>query len=327
MAVIRKPDVPAGPHRRLVDALHDLYLGAGAPSLREIAERGAISRDTAHRVLTSPVVPTWPALAAVVTALGGDFERFRAFWAEARRGGAPAPAAAVAAVAPGGESPRRLLVVEDHPLYREALVRAMSDAGHTIVGTASDGEAAVSLALATRPEVILMDNFLPGLQGIDAAARIRSADPDIRILIITAAATADLTLRALRTGVQGVLSKDSDAAGIDRAVRAAWRGEIQVPAGFDAAPAAEGPATAGRPFLTPQERRVLQLVADGSTDAEIAERLALSLRTVRSYLERVRSKSGLRRRSELVRFAVETGLVPPAVRRPPGGAGPAAGDG
>ncbi|WP_410620490.1 response regulator transcription factor [Amycolatopsis sp. cmx-8-4] len=315
MVVIGRPDVPEGAHRRLVDALHEVYLRAGAPGVRTIAQRGGVSRDTAHRVLTNPALPTWPALEAVVAALGGDIGRFRALWVAARQPDA-APITEPPAEPVAGAGPSvRVLVVEDHPLYRKAVVQAMRALGHVVVGTTANGEEAVSLALETRPEVVLMDHFLPGLLGMDATARIRSADPAIRVLILSAHTTGEMTLEALRSGAHGFLSKDVDADEIDRAIRAVARGEVHVPAGFDGPPEVAEPR---EQELNPRERRVLQLVAEGHTDAEIAEQLAVSVRTVRSYLDRVRDKSGLRRRPELVRFAVESGLVTPR----PGGATP-----
>ncbi|WP_290058111.1 response regulator transcription factor [Amycolatopsis solani] len=312
MAVVGKPEVPSGAHRRLVDALHEVYLRAGAPGVRVLAQRGGVSRDTAHRVLASAALPTWPALEAVVTALDGDIGRFRTLWAEARRPEGTPAAEPVAEPVAGAVSPVRLVVVEDHPLYREAIVQAMRAAGHTIVGTSSSGEEAVSLALDTRPDVVLMDHGMRGMTGIDAAARIRSADPAIRVLIVTAWATAELTVEALRAGVQGVLSKDADAAEILRAIATVTRGEVAVPAEFAAVPSivAERRAAGSQQF-SPQELRVLQAVADGLTDEEISDRLALSLRTVRHYLERIRDKTGERRRAGLVRLAVERGLVTP----------------
>ncbi|WP_326943958.1 response regulator transcription factor [Amycolatopsis sp. NBC_01307] len=323
MAVIGRPDVPEGAHRRLVDALHEVYLRAGAPGVRTIAQRGGVSRDTAHRVLTNPALPTWPALEAVVAALGGDIGRFRALWVAARQPDA-APVAEPPAEPGAAAGPSvRVLVVEDHPLYRQALVQAVGAFGHVVVGTAANGEDAVSLALETRPEVILMDHFLPGLLGIDATARIRSADPAIRVLIISAGATGELTLAALRSGAHGVLSKDVEADGIDRAIRAVARGEVHVPAGAAAPPEVAEPREAGEQELKPRERRVLQLVAEGYTDVQIAERLAVSVRTVRSYLDRVRDKTGERRRAGLVRVALESGLVRPR----PGGATPDASSG
>jgi PleD family two-component response regulator len=138
-------------------------------------------------VLTSPALPTWPALEAVVTALGGDTGRFRALWVGARQ-----PDAAPVAEPGAGVGPSvRLVVVEDHPLCRQAVVQAVRAFGHAVVGTAANGEDAVPLALETRPEGVLMDHFLPGLLGIDAAARIRSADPAIRVLILSAGATGE----------------------------------------------------------------------------------------------------------------------------------------
>jgi DNA-binding NarL/FixJ family response regulator len=129
-----------------------------------------------------------------------------------------------------------------------------------------------------------------------------------------------MTLEALRSGAHGVLSKDVDADEIDRAIRAVARGEVHVRAEFVAPPEVAEPREAGEPELNPRERRIVQLVAEGYTDVDIAEQLAFSVRTVRSYLDRIRDKTGERRRPGLVRFAVESGLVTPR----PGGATPGA---
>jgi len=320
VAVIGRPDVPEGAHRRLVDALHEAYLRAGAPGVRMIAQRGGVSRDTAHRVLTSPALPTWPALEAVVTALGGDTGRFRALWVGARQPDAAPVAEPPAELGAAAGPSVRLMVVEDHPLYRQAVVQAVRAFGHVVVGTAVNGEDAVPLALETRPEVVLMDHFLPGLLGIDAAARIRSADPAIRVLVLSAGATEEMTLEALRSGAHGVLSKDVDADEIDRAIRAVARGEVYVPDEFTTGHVAVPRPELSAAALNPRERRIVQLVAEGYTDVDIAEQLAVSVRTVRSYLDRIRDKTGERRRPGLVRFAVESGLVTPR----PGGATPGA---
>ncbi|UOX89056.1 response regulator transcription factor [Amycolatopsis sp. FBCC-B4732] len=323
MAVVGKPEVPPGAHRRLVDALHEVYLRAGAPGVRVIAQQGGVSRDTAHRVLASAALPTWPALEAVVSALDGDIGRFRALWAEARRPQGPLAAEPPAEPVADASFPVRLVIVEDHPLYLHAIVQLMHSAGHTVVGTAGSGEEAVSVALDTRPDLILMDHGLRGMTGIDAAARIRSADPAIRVLIVTAWATAELTLEALRAGAQGVLSKDADADAIVRAIETVVRGEVAVPAEFAAVPVIAAERQAAQHQLTPQELRVLQAVAEGLTDDEIADRLSLSLRTVRRFLELIRGKTGERRRAGLVRLAVESGLVRP--RPGAGGLGGAGG--
>ncbi|MFK0251249.1 response regulator [Amycolatopsis azurea] len=319
MAMIRKPVVPAGPHRLLVDALHEAYLRAGAPSLRAIAERGGLSRDTAHRVLTHDSLPTWGALNAVVLGLGDEPDRFRDLWINAARPDDAPPTTGdgePSVVSDGGEV-LRLVLLEDHPLYRTALERVLSHAGHHIVGAVDNGEQAIALALETRPDLVLADYVLQGLTGADVVARIRAMDPEIRVLVLSGHGTPEVALRSLAAGASGFLSKDADVEELLAALRSVTRGEIVLPDHWAHLPAfaeVSAQSTPARVVFTPSEMKVLTLIAKGMTDAEISASTNLTIRTVRYYIDRVRDKTGIRKRAGLVAYAFQEKLSRPGAK-------------
>jgi DNA-binding NarL/FixJ family response regulator len=309
VAIIRKPEPAEPDQRRLFDELHELHLRAGAPSVRAIERLiGTLSRDTVYRVLAGPTVPGWPATEAVVRALDGDPERFRVLWMAAHRP-ATTPAAAEPATGDVVDEPITVLIVEDHPLYRVALTTALGQAGCTIVGAVDDGAAAVELALTLLPDVVLMDLKLPKLGGIEATKEIVRARPTVRVLVLTGHGSRDTALEALTAGATGFLTKDADLAEILAAVRAVHKGQVHLSERV----LGSGEPVRARPSppvrLNHREQEVLRLVAAGERDADIAESMGLSIRMVRSYLDTIRDRTGLRRRPDLTRYAVDQGLA------------------
>jgi DNA-binding NarL/FixJ family response regulator len=187
------------------------------------------------------------------------------------------------------------------------------------VGEAETGNAALEVVHAARPDVVLMDIRMPGLDGLGATRSI-TADPrlaDVRVLILTTFALDEYVFEALRAGASGFLLKDADPEDLLRAVRVVAGGEAllsptvtrRLIAEFVARPARLGASPASLEELTKREREVLSLVAMGLSNDEIAEGLVISPATVRTHINRVMMKLGARNRAQLVVIAYEAGLV------------------
>ncbi len=208
-----------------------------------------------------------------------------------------------------------VLVVDDHPLYREGLVTAMSAMpGVTVAGEAADGETAVRLAAELLPDVVVMDLHMPGLNGIEATRRITADRPGTAVLVLTMLDGDDSVFAAMRAGARGYLLKGADRAEIARALTGVAHGEVVFSAGIASRVlaffAAGPPRAALTPFpeLTDREREVLDLVARGLTNAEIARRLVLSGKTVRNHVSNVFAKLRVAGRAEAVAQARDAGL-------------------
>ncbi|WP_231503020.1 response regulator transcription factor [Blastococcus sp. URHD0036] len=213
--------------------------------------------------------------------------------------------------------PIRVLVVDDHPVYRDGVADALGDeADLEVVGTAADGEAAVAEAARLRPDVVLMDLRMPGIGGVPATARIAAAQPETSVVVLTMSDDDDSVFAALRAGARGYLLKESEAGDIARAVRAAARSEAvfgpriadRVLAFFASSRARA--AAVPFPELTDREREVLDLVAHGLPNAAIAARLYLSEKTVRNRVSDVLAKLHAASRAEAVALARDAGLGP-----------------
>ncbi|MGH8990052.1 MAG: response regulator [Acidimicrobiia bacterium] len=211
----------------------------------------------------------------------------------------------------------RILVVDDHPVVRQGL-RAFLDTreGMAVVGEAGDGEAAVAEAARLRPDVILMDLVMPGVDGLTAIGRIRAADPAARILVLTSFSSADQVVPAVRAGAAGYLLKDAAPEEVESAVRAVHRGEARLDPQVTATVLAEmaTPAPAAGPdekalaTLTPREREVLGLLARGLTNAQLARELVVSEKTVKTHVSSILAKLRLADRTQAALFAARLGL-------------------
>lgn len=205
----------------------------------------------------------------------------------------------------------RTLVVEDFPLMRDAFVAALShDPGIEVVGAAADGREGLELACELAPDVMLVDLHMPELGGVMLLERLRTELPDVRAIVITATEKAEPLLDSVAAGAAGYLTKRASAEELRQAVMTVHGGgSVIAPQlaphllrAYSRASAGESPEV--RSKLTSTEHEVLRLVAQGLTDIQISRRLHVSPRTVQNHLGSVRLKTGLRRRSELARWAV-----------------------
>ncbi len=215
----------------------------------------------------------------------------------------------------------RVILADDQALLRAGF-RALLDAQADIdvVGEAADGDEALTLAVAHKPDVVLMDIRMPRLDGLEATRAI-AADPnlgEVRILILTTFDLDEYVFEALRAGASGFLVKDTEAAELLAAIRAVARGDALLSPSVTRQLIAEFASRAKEPLLTTKldeltdrEREVLALVGCGLSNDEIAERLTVSPFTAKAHVSRAMTKLGARDRAQLVVHAYETGLVRP----------------
>ena len=217
----------------------------------------------------------------------------------------------------------RVLLVDDHDILRDGLRALLEIAGDIqVVGEARNGREAVSEALRLRPDVVLMDIALPELDGVEACRRICQQASEVRVLFLTMHESEEYFLRARRSGAAGFVIKRTASADLLSAVRSVARGETFLSPGLagellgnprptrSRACGAEEPEDAYS-RLTSREREVLQLVGEGYSNQEIADKLVVSIKTVQAHRAAVMAKLGLRDVTHLVRYAVRRGLVDP----------------
>jgi len=208
----------------------------------------------------------------------------------------------------------RLMLADDHRMLREGLRRSMVDQGFDVVGEARDGDEAVRLAEELRPEVILMDVTMPEMDGVEATRQIKGSLPEIKIVMLTMHADQEVLAAAIRAGASGYLVKDCSTEEIASAVRMAVSGETalspQLAASMlDEVRKLDQPANEEDRIITRREEEVLQLIADGCSTPEVAERLFISQKTVKNHLASIYQKLDARDRTQAVLQAVRMGIV------------------
>lgn len=215
-----------------------------------------------------------------------------------------------------GVPPVRVMVVDDHPMWRDAVERDLVTAGHHVVAVAADGREALARFPASRPDVVVLDLHLPAPGGIEVTAELVRQDPSVRVLVLSASGEQADVLAAVKAGATGYLVKSASREELLAAVRRTAAGHPVFTPGLAGMllgefqriaeePVAEAEATTS---LTSRETEVLKLVATGLSYRQIAERLVLSHRTVQNHVQNILRKLHLHNRVELTLYAIERGL-------------------
>lgn len=213
--------------------------------------------------------------------------------------------------------PVRVMVVDDHPIWRDAVARDLAEAGYDVTAVVGEGVQATRVAPAARPDVVILDLQLPDLSGVEVVRRLIATDPAIRVLMLSASGEQQDVLDALKACALGYLVKSAKPAELIEAVARTAAGDPVFTVGLAglvlgeyrrlaavSAPAPPG----GTPRLTGRETEVLRLVAKGLSYKQIAERLVVSHRTVQNHVQNTLGKLQLHNRVELTRYAIEQGL-------------------
>lgn len=199
----------------------------------------------------------------------------------------------------------RVVVVDDHPVFRKGLVALLRAEGHEVVAEAADGAEAVAVVAAEHPDVVLMDLSMPLRDGFDATAQITARHPDTKVVVITLFEDEASVVQALEAGASGYVSKQAEPDQITGAIDAVLRGAMWLGAGV-ARPPLSPAATAALPGLTPREAVIADLLSRGLTNPMMAERLCLSTKTVANYVSAVMLKLGATNRDQAARIVRDT---------------------
>lgn len=216
-----------------------------------------------------------------------------------------------------GERSIRVLIVDDHTIVRQGLVALLEDEPDIrVVGQAGTGCEALALIEACRPDVVLLDITIPDLSGLEVTRRVVKSWPDVRVLILTMHEEEAFFFEALRAGAAGYILKGADSEELIYAIHAVHEGGVYLPPRLASLLVQDYLARQAMPglediSLTPREREILRLIAQGLTNREIAERLTLSLNTVKTHRQHLYQKLGLHRRADLVAYALRRGLISP----------------
>jgi DNA-binding NarL/FixJ family response regulator len=209
-----------------------------------------------------------------------------------------------------------VMVVDDHPMWREGVARDLTEAGFEVSATASDGTQALARARAVRPRVVVLDLQIPAPDGVEVTATLVREDPAVRVLILSASGEQADVLEAVKAGATGYLVKSASRAELVAAVQRVAEGDTVFTPGLAGLVLGEyrrlsdgsSPVAPGTPRLTERETEVLRQVAKGMSYRQIAERLVISHRTVQNHVQNTLRKLQLHNRVQLVRYAIEQGL-------------------
>jgi two-component system response regulator NreC len=205
----------------------------------------------------------------------------------------------------------RILLAEDHLMFRQGLKAVLERENLEVVGEASDGHEAIRLARALHPDVAVLDLAMPSLNGLDAAREIIQSSPKTKTILLTMHTEDQYVIEALRVGVRGYVLKTQATPDLIQAVQEVHRGTIYLSPGVSRALVEAYLSKTHLPSdpLTPRERQVLQLVAEGKTTKEIAVVLGVSVKTAESHRTRLMEKLDVHETASLVRYAIRTGLI------------------
>ncbi|MFZ5584453.1 MAG: response regulator [Thermodesulfobacteriota bacterium] len=213
----------------------------------------------------------------------------------------------------------RVLIADDHAVVRSGLKQLMGDqADFEVIGEAADGREALEKVKAQRPDVIVLDIAMPGVSGLEAAALIKEAAPECRIVILTMHGKETFVRQVLAAGALGYVLKASPVQDVLAAVRAAHRGEYFLSSKIEAEVVGaylesrrEAPAVRGYDLLSEREQQIFRLVAEGNSTNQIAEVLCVSPKTVEKHRTNIMKKLGLKDRLDMVKYAVKIGIIDP----------------
>jgi DNA-binding NarL/FixJ family response regulator len=211
--------------------------------------------------------------------------------------------------------PTKVLLVDDHALVRagfRALLAALPNV--EVVAEAADGREALRLAKLHRPDIVVMDIAMSEMNGLEATERIVKEMPRVRVLVLSMHANEEYVVQALRKGAAGYILKEADTAELDIAIRAVMRGETYLSPGVSRQVVDDyvrrlGPGVTSLEQLTPRQREILQLIAEGHSTKEIAQKLDVSIKTIETHRTQLMDRLDIHDVAGLVRFAIRTGVV------------------
>lgn len=205
----------------------------------------------------------------------------------------------------------RVLLADDHKVVREGLRALLEREGFEVIGEAVNGREAIELAEKCHPEVVVLDVSMPVLNGIDAAKEISRSCPGTRSILLTMLTEDHYVLESLRAGVRGYVLKSQSAHELVQGIREVCRGGIYLTPSASSAvvQAYLSGMRASLPELSPRERQVLQLVAEGKSSKEVAVALSISVKTAESHRQKIMNRLGIHETAGLVRYAIREGLI------------------
>jgi DNA-binding NarL/FixJ family response regulator len=213
----------------------------------------------------------------------------------------------------------RVLLADDHHLVRAGIRSLLENLpGVEVVAGASDGREAMQLVAAHHPDIVLMDIMMPGMNGLEAASRIVRDFPETRVIMLSVNASEEYVLQSLRAGAAGYLLKNISPTELETAIRAVARGERYLTTAvsrhvIEAYLQRVGPEASSLDRLTPRQREVLQLVAEGATTKEIARKLGVSVKTAEMHRGQLMDALGIHDVAGLVRYAIRMGVIAPDI--------------